>query len=230
MSDSDTKQEIQRAVEADAREVERLYSTKPIHVRMGGREYVIPVNHFTTKGRDEPERGDSKALGFVLFLPAYGGYTKENWRDPFDRRLIKVLQVNAVDKDAMIPYAGGGLVRVEPANYGEPRAQFKNHKASLEEKPTYKLYGLEGYHWKKRQIDGITWVGNRSNGEFFFFMSSLSPGQPIKPGVTNPLCKIQYYSTKEDLSISYFYSQDHIAKWLEIDDAIWATIHRWRAK
>ena len=223
----------ERADEREAREVEKLYSTKPIRFRMAGQQYVVPANYFTYKGRDEVDTGNSEGFGFFLFLPDFGGYTKENWRDQFDRRRIYVLEVKPVDKNAMIPYSLGGYVKAEPANYGEPRAQFQNIRALLEEIPSFKLYGLEGYRRKgagARGTPGVTWTGTRSNGEFFFFNSSLAPGEPLRPGLTNPVCQTQYYSEQEDLFISYFYSQDHIAKWREIDDAIWEKIHSWRTK
>lgn len=226
------RERMKAARDEDAREVELLYSTKPVRVRMGRREYVIPANHFGPKEKNEPGFFDAgkNGFGFFVFLPAYEGYTKENWRDPFDRRRISILQVSTVDKSAVVPILGGGSQNIEPANYGEPRARFENRKSRLEAAPSYDLYGLKGYRWKGSGQDGITWAGLRSNGEFFFFESSLAPGEPPKPGITNPLCEARYYSEREDLFIAYHYSQDHIAKWLAIDDAIWSMIHRWQVK
>lgn len=232
MSDSEIRQEMKRAREEDAREVERLYSTKPIRFQMAGREYVVPVNYFTPKGRDEAEGGESKGFGFFLFLPAYGGYTKENWQDRFDRRLITVLQVSPVNKNAMEEVTDGTRRRVLPSSYGEPQAAFKVRQHFLEEKPAFRLHGLEGYRYKGGGRDDMVWTGVRSNGEFFFFESSLAVDRPVTPGVypSNPSCKVNYYCHQEDLRIHYFYSQDQIARWREIDDAIWAKMHAWRMK
>lgn len=228
MTNSEFQDQRSRAENEDAREVEQLYSTKPIRFRMAGREYSVPVNYFTPKGRNEVEWGESKGFGFFLFLPDFSGYTMENWRDQFDKRLIKVLQLSPVNKNAMIPVLGGGLERITPAGYGEPKARFESHRRSLEEKPSFKEYGLEGYRWRNRQLDGVTWVGTRSNGEFFFFESSTAPGDPPRLGISNPICQVQYYSEQEALFINYRYSQEHIAKWKQIDDAIWARIHSWQ--
>lgn len=230
---SKIRERMRQAREQEAKEVERLYSTKPVRVRMGGREYVIPANHFGPKQRDKPGSAnikDDNGFGFFLFLSDYGGYTKENWRDRFDRRLITVLQVSTVDKNAIVPILGGGSEQVKPANYGEPKARFGNRKSSLEDVPSLKLYDLEGYRWRggEHRASEVTWTGTRSNGEFFFFESSLAPGEPAPYADHNPLCKVQYYSEREDLFIAYFYSQDHVAKWREIDDAIWAKLHGWR--
>jgi hypothetical protein len=226
---------MKRAREDEARDVEQLYSTKPIRVRMAERKYVIPANYFGPKQRDEPDtaeiRGD-QGFGLFLFLPDYGGYTKENWQDRFDHRLITVLRVSAVDKNAIAPISGGGSERVKPANYGEPKARFRNVRRSLEDVPSFKLYGLEGYRWKggEHRASGVTWTGTRSNGEFFFFESNLAPGESAPYADHNSLCQTQYYSELEDFFIAYFYSQDHISRWREIDDAIWAKLHGWRVK
>ena len=221
-----------RAEEQEAKQVELLYSTKPKRVILGNREFRIPANHFGPKQRDEPDVYDAneRGFGFFLFLPDYGGYTKENWRDKFDRRLIEVLQVSAVDKNAMVPMTDGTRHRIRPAGYGEPRARFNNRRPSLEDEPTYKLYGLEGYRPKNARSDSsITWVGKRSNGEFFFFDSTLPPDMSPLPG-RYATCQARYYSEQEDLRIVYRYFQEHIAKWREIDDAIWGKMHDWRSK
>jgi hypothetical protein len=230
-SNREFEEQMQGAVEAESREVERLYSTKAIRFRLGGRRYSVPVNYFTPKGRDEPESGDSEGFGFTLFLPNFVGYTKDNWKDPFDRRLVKVIEVKPVDKLAIVTLTDGTSRRVSPSSYGESKARFENRKPRLESQPSFSLYGLTGYRYKGGgATPGIVWTGTRSNGEFFFFESPLAPDQPVRPDVypTHPHCKTEYYSEQEDLFILYIYSQDHIAKWKEIDDAIWAKIHSWR--
>jgi len=223
---------MRRAEEHEAKRVELLYSTKPKRVILGNREYRIPANHFGPKQLDEPDTfvADESGFGFVLFLPDFGGYTKENWRNKFDPRLIQVVQVTTVDKNAMVPMTDGTRQRTPPEGYGEPRARFKNRKPSLEQKPGYKLYGLEGYRPKNARPDsGVTWVGTRSNGEFFFFDSTLPPDMSPLPG-RYAICQARYYSEQEDLLIVYRYFQEHIAKWREIDDAIWGMLHDWRSK
>lgn len=228
--DADSSEKLQRALEEEAREVDQLYSTKPIRFRMGGRDYVIPVNYITPKGRDEPSGGDSQGFGFFLFLPDYGGYTKENWRDQLDPRLVKVTQVHPVNKNAMVPLTDGRLERIRPESYGEPNAAFRNLKPLFEDEPSFGLYGLKGYVRKgKGKTAGVLWTGLRSNGGFFFFRSTLSPGER-RAGVGYPICQVRYYSDKEELAIAYRYPQQHIARWREIDDAIWARLHEWQVK
>jgi hypothetical protein len=223
---------MEAARAADAREVERLYSDKPIRIVVADREYVLPRNYAGPKAGAERDIVRWKYLTFSLFLPDYGGYTKNNWQDGwFHEQLIDVIEVQPVDKNATAPDMRGELRKAEPASYGEPHARFKNRRKSLEAEPFFRLYGLEGYrrinHPSVRQV---TWTGTRANGEFFFFDSSLPPGGTSAPGVQYPHCDVRYYSEKEDLFIAYRYKQRHIERWFEIDSAIWRKIHEWRAK
>lgn len=220
---------MQHARDQDEREVARLYSTKPIRVRQAGREYLIPANYFTPKGKDDPDTFDaSEYFGFYLFLPDFGGYTKDNWQDHFDRRRIDIVQVKAVDKTAVVQIAGGGTRLVQPASYGDPEAGFANLKPSLVREPALDAHNLDAYVWVNRRGDAF-WTGTRSNGEFFFFNSTDIPGQP-RPNSVNPLCDVRYYSRQEGLFVAYRYSMDHFAMWREVDDAIWLKLRSWRVK
>lgn len=224
------RQRMKQAENEDARQVEKLYSTKPIRVLLGNAEYMIPANYFGAKWRDEPPILDAKgSFGFTLFLPHYGGFTKENWQQGwFDKRRVDVLKINPVDKNAIIPILGGGSKRIKPAGYGDPKAGFANLLPSLVRKPSLDAHELQAYVWKG-EPPGAYWTGIRSNGEFFFFRSTHTPGQSLLPD-TYPLCDVRYYSEKEDLFIAYRFFLEHLSKWREIDDAIWTKLHGWQVK
>jgi hypothetical protein len=225
-----SNEDYRQAMEKEAKSVELLYSTKPKRVFLGEREYRIPANYFSPKQRDEPDtlRAGESGFGFFLFLPDFGGYTKDNWQDHFDRRLIYVVQVKEADKNRMIRQRDGTYRPIHPSAYGDAMAAFENRRPRLEELPSFKLHGLEGYQYKGRRTHQIIWTGTRSSGEFFFLECSLAPGETEKPGAVFPLCQTRYYSEKEDLRIAYRYPREHLAKWREIDDAIWARLHSWQ--
>jgi len=219
-----------RALDAEARAVDAQYSTKPVRVFIGTREYIIPANYFGPKGRDLPDFMDANGIGyfgFHLFLPEFGGYTKDNWKDKFDPNLVQILQVKSVDKAA--GDRPDGHSQANPATYGEPIAQFRNVRRLLEEKPSLRAYGLQGYRTKHGNAD-VTWTGTRSNGEFFFFRCDQAPGDSARAGIAIPQCDVRYYSEKEDLFVAYRYSNANLNLWRRIDDAVWAALGKWRVK
>jgi hypothetical protein len=221
--------QTRRAAEQEARQVASLYSTRSIRFTFGKHRYEVSANYFGPKDfQDWPKKPTIDGFGFFLFRPDYAGYTKENWRDPFDRRKITVVWIEQVEKNAIGIFTDGTRRPLSPDRF-DPRVRFESARSLLEEK-SVQLYGLTVY--RNRGGDntpGAVWAGHRSNGEFFWFRSSLAPGQAKRNGYPpNPLCDVRYYSEKEDLSIVYRYSQDHVADWREIDDAIWAKIHQWR--
>ena len=216
---------LRRAKEEEGRRVEALYSVEPKRIVLGDREFRISRNYFDPKGRNAPDTFVAKdnGFGFTLFLPDYGGFTKENWREGWshpDR--IDVVQVRRI--------ATHTLTDGTQRRYGDPIAGYGRLRRLFEEAPAFKLYGLEGYRrGGGGATQGVLWTGTRSNGEFFFFESSLGPGEQPARG-RRAFCKVRYSSEKEDLYVAYRYSQHHLAKWREIDDAIWHKLHAWRIK
>jgi hypothetical protein len=231
ISDAEFKQQMKAAHKMDEEEVNQHYSTKPVNVKLSLREYVVPANFLGPKRRDEPNTilAQKNGFGFVMFLPEFGGYTKENWRDPFDQRRIDVIQVNEVDKRLMVPHIDGSMRRITPASYGDSKARFEEHKKSLADAPAFRMYGLEGYRWKSQHLTGVTWVGARKNGEFFYFECSGEPNVAPRKD-TNDLCQPRYYSEAEDLFVIYRYAQSNLSQWKEIDEAVWQNLRSWRVK
>jgi hypothetical protein len=226
------RERMRQAREEEAKAVERLYSVRPIRFALGKHTYEIPANYFGPKDlRDWPTGSKVERFGFDLFRPDYGGYTKENWRDPFDRRKITVVSLNEVNKYAIGRFTDGTRRPLSPDRF-DALVRFERIRSSLETQSS-ELHGLTVYSYKAFRDGsvrpGAVWAGHRSNSEFFWFRTSLAPGQPKRNGYPpNPQCDVRYYSEQEDLEIVYRYSQVHVADWREIDDAVWTKIRQWR--
>ena len=115
------EEEHKRNMESESRKVEMLYSTEPVRVSLRGREYLVPRNYFGPKGKAEPDTlvATDHGFGFDLFLPDFSGYSKDNWRDLFDKRLIKVLEVKTVDRNAVVKRRDGSVLPIHPSTYGD---------------------------------------------------------------------------------------------------------------
>ena len=211
--------ERERLLAQERRHVENKYSTKTVRVVLGEHRYDVPANYFSPKGADRSDGMRGKEMSFVLFLPEYGGYTKQNWIDQFDKNKIQVLTYEPIDREAE---------NKSSSNRRESQTRFTSLQVLLEPAPTYHEYGLEGYrrvNYKSRK--NVYWTGTRTNGEFIFFRSTKPPNPVPDPYRPYPLCEVQYYSRKASAFVAYLYSQNFIAQWREIDAAIWTKIESW---
>ena len=219
--------------EQDAAEVERLYSTRLIRFKVGKHIYEIPSNYFGPKEGDYRMRSKlfeaEGGFGFSLFLPNFGGYTKENWRNPFDPRRIDVIEVKSVDREQVVRERDASRGRRFAGPYDDAKSQFvKNIKGFLEDTPAFRRFGLEGYYVRYRKTYELTWTGRRTNGDFVYFSCSPTPEEIEQAHIPVPQCRTQYYSEEDELRIFYTFHREHLAEWRAIDDAIWAKIHKWR--
>jgi hypothetical protein len=202
--------ELEQALEQDRRQVEVLFSTKPVRVRVASKEFVIPANYLSPKGRDLPLDMEGSFLQFVLFLPEFEGFTRSNWEQGwFDRRRIDVIEAS------------------EDHEQRTPERLLEVLGSSMEPTPFSKVAGLSGYR-RKNGIAGATWYGRKPSGELFCLQTSRASGDPLPPG-TYPLCKVQYFRQSKRIFLAYQYSMDHLELWAQIDEAIWSKIEHWRA-
>ena len=71
------RERMRHATEEDAKEVERLYSTRPIRFTLGLHTYEIPVNYFGPKDfRDWPKKPKVENFGFSSFCLTMVGIQK----------------------------------------------------------------------------------------------------------------------------------------------------------
>jgi hypothetical protein len=211
-----------------AAEVERDYTTAPVRVQIRDRVYEVPDNYYTMVGRARFKRflvpgadryeipEPSQGLGQLhFFWPDFGGFTLDNWYEPFDKRMITYAVFAVLAPDAMMKTTAEVLEHLK---------QF----GLIEREPSAELHGLRGYRRSNQRQ--FVWVGERATGEVFA-MSSFHPGEPDAfAALPNPQCDVRLYeaATRED--VVYRYSLDLFAHWREIDTRTRATISAWRVK
>jgi hypothetical protein len=209
-----------------AAEVERQYTTALVRFDHQGRVYDIPANFFSYVGREwfrrfevageeryEISRPRSELDVFYFFWPEFGGYTLDNWFDPFDKRKIKY---------AWFQILAAGQ---KQATTGEILENLRNG-GLIEASPSAELFGLKGY----RRINQreFLWVGQRANGELFT-MSSFHPDEKdAYAAMPNFQCKVKLYDDKSREEVMYHYSIDLFPNWQEIDTRTNETIRSWR--
>jgi hypothetical protein len=211
-------------------------STKPIKIKLkdSDRVFAIPRNYFSPREANEPDEEELEYFGFTLFLPTFEGYTTETAKFYAPEHFppikgekyfesIYVLRVEMVEK---FDRRNGKNTPLPPNAWGDPMAMLQavsKGQNLIREEYGLKCYGKRSWEGKGNRFPCI---GTRSNGEFIFMWS---PDPPELSGLPWN-CDVIYYSAQEDLYINYQYSRRHIAKWREIDDAVWAKIKAWRVR
>jgi hypothetical protein len=211
-------------------------STKPIKIKLkdSDRVFTIPRNYFSPQEANEPDEEELEYFGFTLFLPNFEGYSPATARfyapehfPPIAREAyynsVYVLRVEEVSK---FDTRNGKQTPLPPNAWGDPKAMFdavsKGYEL-LREDYGLKCYGHKSWEGKGNQFPCI---GTRSNGELIFMWAS----DPPESGMSPYICDVVYYSEQQQLYINYRYSRRNIAKWRELDDAVWAKINAWRVR
>ena len=185
----------------------RGYSTAPVRVSLEGHEYVIPMNYLTAFG-NQPLQMAPKYVTVSVFLPDFGGYREDNYRDPFDKRKVTV-------------FWGGAFGGAPPE---DQLANLMNH-LGVQKAPEEDRQGLAAYRGKHEYEKWF--AGKRKGGELVLFRCrSEAPDK----GVVNPLCDTRYPNQRNGYGLAYRFSAEHLPMWQEIDERINALIMSWRTR
>lgn len=211
--------DMQRAFVQKARIVERFYTAAPLYFRYGGAVYAIPANHLEPAAA-QPRFGsafqhsgtaaapiEADAIGGVFFWPEFGGYTRDNWFDEFDRRKIRLSR---------------NLGRCDLSS----RQQLENHLATLgpAAAPTEHVHGLRGYAIGK---DEFLWVGERADGALYL-MQSRHPRQWGSTPEPHPSCRVLMCDERSGEETFCTFSLALFAHWRAIDAGLVKAVAGWR--
>ena len=152
----------------------------------------------------------------MLFLPDFGGYTLENYRDESDPNRVEVVYLHAGDPHESEIDA--------PGEY--PPNMLKRALRDLLNPADYKdMYGLRCYR-DRVPSDRLTCYGRRDvAGREDIMLSALAP-----PYAGNPFPTVQarYFSKRYDgVRIAWRTHVKNLPRWHEIDAHIWKFIEAW---
>ncbi len=217
--------EYRAAFVEQAQDVDRDYTDSVVRAHYRGRIYDVPANYYTPTGKNRFKRysaADSSryeiektgdALGSWHFVwPDFKGFTRDNWFDQFDKRLITYVSF-----------------RLDPPDYpAQTTAEvLENYKrlGAVELQPSAELHGLKGYRWGRSQQ--FIWVGTRATGEMFS-MRSFHPLTLDASSPPSPQCDVRMHDRDTGENVMYYYSLDLFPHWQEIDRRTQSMIKSWR--
>lgn len=209
-------------------EAEGRFSTEPIRINLQDSEvaFLIPRNYFGPREATEPDEKNLSQFGFRLFLPDFVGYSRETadlarYIAPTEQE-VRVLETRNLSK-YMFDISENRTIPAPPTAWGDVEAIFDQRKPKAPQWRRHQ-YGLECEGWSDAPGHKFVCKGLRSNGEMIFI--AVSDADEILAGE----CDVIYASETEGLYLRYRYWRKHLAKWREIDDAIWDKLHTWRIK
>jgi hypothetical protein len=184
----------------------------------------IPSQYFSGNQAVSLEGKEIDQLEFMLRLPRFDVHSlgiptfAMRSLEDFDFQVsVKALrgQINTVTIDGKnFPIDPHSLINYYIESYELIREQYG-----------LRCYALKPYKGSEKNV-GLTCIGYRSNGELLL----LEGGSYATPTRCASSCSVSYYSDQNQLLVRYEYSQIHLSKWREIDDAVWVHLKSWRSK
>lgn len=210
--DYKTPAEQEKAMQA---ELDRKYSTKLVEVKVAGTRYRLPANYLSPFGEVYGKAGDLHDIGFWIFLPAFGGYTKDNWREPNGNP-------NAI------------LVRVKGQEGRRPEAEVEAF-LSQGGHPVEKVGRLEAAVYDSRSTRAPLPVSGTSR--HYVLKGTKARGGPYyvvcdapQPNIQSVgRCEMFLGDGKRNLRISALFRRDHLDRMGEIEERLSSMLASWTA-
>lgn len=195
-------------------DVNSKYSTQTVVVHVAGTRFRLPANYLAPNGpvfTPDVQYGD---MGFWVFLPDFGGYTRENWREPN-------ANPNAI------------LIRVRSEERRRPEAEAEEFLAQGGA-PVERVGKLEATVYDSRKTHAPLPVIAASR--HYVLKATRASGGPYyvicdapRPGIVQqaPRCEMFLGDAARKLGISAFFRRDHLDRMAEIEAQLSSMLASW---
>jgi hypothetical protein len=203
-------EQVHREAEAS---VKRDYTTAPLDRVVGGRTLRIPANYLTTHGLTARPNQTTNELTAIVFLPAFVGYTLENWRDLGDNKNVM-------------------WVRLKTDAGPKPEDLIEAFIATGP--PTARVGSLDAYHFDARAtkarlpLPGASThhivAGTGSHGNPAYLICPAPEGATVKP---LPRCEMFTSDASIGLRLHAQFFQTHAPQWQRIEARLNDLVKSW---
>ncbi len=191
----------QQEEQAEAAEsVKQNYTTAPLERVVGGATLRIPANYLTPNGRAVPAQETTKEVTVTVFLPSFGGYTRDNW--------------NAVSGNKNVMW-----VRLNGDSSRKPEELIEAFIATGP--PITQAFGFDAYHFDSRKTKArlplhgysteYVLAGKRGKGDATHMVCQAPEPGIIRPA---PRCELFIFDPPSGVRIRATFNQDHAPQWL----------------
>lgn len=209
-----------------ARYVSKNYTTAIVRLQYKTHVFEIPANFYSPSWRElhkadlipGADKYDIKVPfeamgGWKFFWPTMEGFTRTNWYNSADKRIIDYK-----------------TFAIHPAGSTRPttKVAFENLSISgaIETQASETLYGLKGY--KIKNSEELIWIGERANGAMFKMTSPHPEDHAALARDPFPRCDVRMFDAQDGEEVAYRFATEQFAHWKTIDFETQRLIKSWR--
>ena len=194
--------------------VDRKYSREAVEVDVAGTRFRLPANYLSPNGPVFKPGQRYPDMGFWVFLPDYGGYTRGNWREPLGNP-------NAI------------LIRVKAEERRRPEAEVEAFLAAGGA-PVERLGKLEATIYDSRKTRAPLPVNATSR--HYVLKATRASGGPYyvicdapQPGLIQNAARCEMFlgDAARKLRISALFRRDHLDRMAEIEARLSSMLASW---
>ena len=196
--------------------VARNYSQAPLEVDVAGTRFRLPAHYISPQG--EVARSDQRltSIGFWVFLPDYGGYTLENWRQPLgdpDAILIRVAAETRTSPEEEVErfLAEGGA---DTERVGDREATVYDHRKTRARLPV----NVVSRHHVFKAV--------KAGGGPYYAVCDAEPGIAEE----GARCEMFLGDAQRGLRVSALFRRRHLPRMAEIEERLSAMLESWIVK
>ena len=209
----DFKTPAQLATEQQEK-VNREYSREPVELNVAGTNFRVPADYLWPHRLNLKPGQRLHDMGFWVFLPDFGGFTKENWREP------------GRNPDAI-------LIRVQGDKAGNAASQLEAFLADGDA-PKEKVDGWDATVYDERKTRAPLPMFNPSRqyvikgakargGDYYVICDAPEPGM-IR---STYRCQMFLGNRTRDLRIAASFDRKHLVRMATIEERLSAMLDSW---
>lgn len=196
--------------------VARNYSQILVEVDVAGTRFRLPAHYISPQGAGFKPGQRLTSIGFWVFLPEYGGYTRDNWREPLgnpDSILILVAAETRTRPEEELErfLAEGGA---ETERVGDREATVYDHRKTRARLPV----NVVSRHHVFKAV--------KAGGGPYYAVCDAEQGI-LEEGAR---CEVFLGDAQRGLRVSALFRRIHVGRMAEIEERLSAMLESWIVK
>lgn len=198
--------------------INREYSQEPVELNVSGMVFRVPANYLWPYRLNWKPDKLLTDKGFWVFLPDFGGFTKDNWREPNsnpDAILIRV-QGNKEVKTINSQFESFFM------NSGAPKVKIEGFDALFHDEQKYRLQLPDIIIYRKAYVIKST---KARGGDYYVICHAPDTGSEIVRSESD--CQMFLGDANNNLRIVAYFNHKHLARMTLIEERLSSMLKSW---